>query len=624
MVEKTLQLEPRRRHWWKLLPLLCIILAAGGALGYYLLFARESAAAASLIPSDAPMVITVDLVRNPGQVRLLRGIRDSMLREGLGKEIDKLVQKSPGYTVEQKIGSHLKPAFAAGLWLTGSKNNPDFIMSVPMKDPAKVREILEQNGQKGTLGSLEYYRLASGRCHALIGDCLASSNKPELLARAAAVYQGKTPAVTTLSSYKAAMAALPGDTNLAVFMLPDALTKSMPADQQLPEQNPFKGIQYMAFGAALRDDGIAIEGWMSGAGSADTPFAALAGAKPLPPSFLAQLPAGAYGFSCQSQAGAIWKWERQQLARASQDTDARITQGETAAGISIVNDVAPALNGNCTVAVYPDERGPDHGVELTAIMDDTNNADPAALFARLRALIEKSTVQSPLPVRFESQASGRATIWSMNPEAVNAIRAGLTGIISQRLIGSPEGAQGALTYFDNKEIIYGQVGKAVILTTSRGMLQKALAAYTGADQSASLSTQQAYRNMSGSVIPGAQSVFMLDTHGILEALRPMLEQEAQKEHSTVTVNDLIQVFPISSGLVTSTRVDRTSALSQCFIPVNYDRAIHFATSVLKEETRRRSENQNIQPNLSSGQPWAPSQPWIGGPFQPGQPGTSGI
>ena len=95
----------------------------------------------------------------------------------------------------------------------------------------------------------------------------------------------------------------------------------------------------------------------------------------------------------------------------------------------MAHDILPGTNGNVALAVYPDADDPQKGVDGVIVLDDANNADPAALADRVRAYVERQSAHSNngQAWHFTSETRNGATVWSLDTAARQAFQHSLAG-----------------------------------------------------------------------------------------------------------------------------------------------------------------------------------------------------
>lgn len=124
----------------------------------------------------------------------------------------------------------------------------------------------------------------------------------------------------------------------------------------------------------------------------------------------------------------------------------------------------------------------------------------------------------------------------------------------------------------DKELVYAQVGHAVLIASSRRMMDRALIAY---NQGGSvLADEPAYAQMSRLAPAGAQSLVLLDLPGIMEAFRPLLTKSMRGSNVGITPDDIIRMFGQKTGIVGAQQYDGKVIKGYFFLPLDYTRVIH--------------------------------------------------
>lgn len=206
------------------------------------------------------------------------------------------------------------------------------------------------------------------------------------------------------------------------FLSPSALAKAGEFSKSSGiNVNPFASMRWLAFGVTLRDEGIALSYQVPMDANTVPGLTNLGQIAPLDPQILKKLPAGAYSVMAYSQPGTYWNFAQDMVAN-DPDTKKKMDEGvaefEKQTGISVPNDILPALKGRLTLALYPDARGTEYGVDGVFIADDANGANPAALAEKLRALVERETSKDgKRGVHFTTTTRNGATCYALDPES---------------------------------------------------------------------------------------------------------------------------------------------------------------------------------------------------------------
>jgi hypothetical protein len=602
-----------------------LIVIVAAIIGYRHFFNRPGEKAVALIPADALLVATLDTNPSPTQLMTFQQIEKALKREGIDGSLDKWLTANASSDKGGKFFSQFRKYWNKSLAfaLFGKPNgpagsDPNVALLFAISDKDAVYNLMTQNGQKHSLHDMEYYSSPSDKgCMALISDYFVVTNSPETLERIHAVYTGKAKSVAALSHYREARAALPSDANMMVFVTPKAL-EQLPANATSAfapaMKTALKTSRWLAMSLTLTPKGIEVV--------TQTPVVTPSGMKlPAPPeairSDLARhLPSGAYGVATYAQPGRLWDWV-QMAGQQDPESQRAIADGfaafEHETGMSVPKDVLPGLNGDLTLAVYPDPtRAGTSGVDGLIVMDNANGADPAALMAKVRAYVERaSSKDGQSGIHFITTSRGGATIVTLDPATEARLHGSSSGSQSDPTspthadvsssdsiahvtpVSAPGGFAGGSTpsgspangtqpasdalaqpaeMLKTKTFVYAQVGNAILMASSRAMLDRALDAYqTGRH---TLADDAHYRAMFASIPSGSQAQMLISATQILDALRPAILRETGNDPSGLTPDDVIQIFSQNGGLVGSGRYDGKTMTSKFTLFMDYDKLIH--------------------------------------------------
>jgi hypothetical protein len=574
------ELRPARLGW-----AMALILVVGVTLAYRWFFYRPGEAAVQLVPQNALMVMTVDLVPSAGQIPLFRRIGEAIKNEGLQEKIDGAVteglEKSP-------VGREIRPYVATSLALAMIDPSPQphfekaqHVILLKVNNHGKVSELLAKYGAQGTRSGLTYYGFKKDNFSAaLIGEYLVLSPAVDLLVLVSRTHAGQVNSVAYLHEYQLARSELPEDANMMLFLSPTALATLDQESKQLGV-NPLRQSQWMAVSATLRDQGVMFHYRLPMDSKRLQGLRAMASIAPIDEAQYSRLPSGAYGLFAISQPSKYWSYVEDAVdseGGARQELDKGLAEFEKETGISVPRDILPALNGTLWMAVYPDPGKPD-GVQGLMIIDDTNGADPVQLAEKIKAMTERMTADKGKPgVRFTSQQRDGATIWRLDEQSRKELTSDLKEAFGGRSkqLASPKGGpkvQISVNEEEDATITYAQVGKAILIASSPAMLERAVAVYQG--NGPSLAQDAAFTNMRQNALPGSQSVLMVNLGSILERLRPTMEKATKDGELPFRPDEFIRLFGgPDNGLIASGKYDGRIATGTFFLPLNYETVVH--------------------------------------------------
>ena len=613
------KINPRRlRNTLAFVGLSAFVVVTGSVTAYRHYFRRPGELATNLIPADALAVVTLDTNPAPDQVALFKRIQDAIKSAGLSDQLDSALQDMTGKA--GKPGSaagdgsallrdarpYLSDNFALALYEKSSKDI-DGILYVAVNDRAKIQELLDQNGAKTNYRSIAYVKLAKENlCVQLRDNYLLLSDSPDAFVWANGIAMARQRPISSLPEYQEARAALPADASLLVFVAPKALqelqnqTKGMVSAQVKNAQMPLTVMpKWMAYSATVRDPGLAIDYRIPMDAGTAPYLKTMAEIAAVPPDALRHLPSGAYTVSTAAQPGKYFTMFRDLFAtdkKSQREMDKTLADMQKETGINLESDVVPALNGDFTVAMYPDANHADGVMDAVALADDANDANPAALAEKVRLWVEKASGEKNKKdmVRFVPSTHDGATFWYLDAQSQKALSKSLDDIDPTET-HDPNAALKHTASFDadhsvvnpnvhpylsEKTVAYAQVGKAFIIATSKPMLDRAVQAYEG--HGASLADDPGYADMERSLTPGSQSYMLIHLGAIMQRLQPELKKSLQGEDAEMA-NDMMQMFGSqNAGIAISGKYDGKMSIGSILIPLNYDKMIRVMGKAAKK------------------------------------------
>lgn len=605
-----------RKGWLVLLGSLAILSVLGFTV-YKIFFDRPGEAAISLIPSDADIVMTLDTNPSSRQIATFQKIADALKREGILEKVDDLLtmtldQNPAVRQIRPKISKNL----ALAVWMPAQGFAPGqepegVAMFLALSDTGAVRDTLTKWVKREERDGLTVYAFDKGSA-AIISNYLVIAQKPELLSRISQVERGKAESIAQLQSYKEARASLADDANFMFFMSPDALNALDKTTKGAANGvSPFGAASWLAMGMALRDQGLEFTYQCPMDQGRMPALRQLAGIKPIDPQILNRLPGGAYGVLAYSQPSKLWGFLSETAANNQKDRldfENGMAAFEKETGMSIPRDIVPAFDGNFILAVYPSPTMGAGSADGLIVLDDANDANPAATAAKVRELIERKSAKDGKTVRFISDTVGGATIWRLDKESQDRLRSGLMGkdspaptsgaaealppdiavpheseplFMGKNSGPNPRGSGGPNPMQD-KTIIYAQIGNAVLIASSEAMLNKAVQAYKG--QGSTLAGDPAFAFGAGRLRDGAQDMIIVNLYRIMEAVKPQIEQSGVP----FNVDDFVNLFGGPGvSLAGSASYDGKLMTGEMFMPLDYERLIRMIGAGVRKSPMQR-------------------------------------
>jgi hypothetical protein len=291
------------------------------------------------------------------------------------------------------------------------------------------------------------------------------------------------------------------------------------------------------------------------------------------------LPKGAYGFVSLSQPSTYWSagtsaLDQQGQGNAKKQMEKSIQDG---LGLSMEDDVMPAIQGTATLALYPNENELS-GVNAVAILDDSNGANAAPGFEKLRAFLEKQAGkdQPGKPIFVKSQ-DGDATVYRLSPEVEKEFH--------KNAKGNPQDIIEYSKVFDEKTATWAIIGKSVIAATSPKLLARTLEQYRSKDAAGSLAQDSAYALVSPSISGGSQAIVTFDLARIAKGIDGTLKPGEAKSDARKTARTILDMFENlkTPMAVTMHVVPNGDTASKVIVPIDYEKLFDFIGTQIQKK-----------------------------------------
>lgn len=527
--------------------------AAVGFTGYKIFFNRAGEAAVALIPSDASFVLTLDTNPSTNQLPTFTKISNALKAEGFDKDISSGMESIIGKAgLVGQLQPYVSTNFAIAMWSPQGDHKTHGLALFSLKDKAGAENALK-NGKPAAGANIPAYTFENEEMvMGVVGDYLAVASDVDTLNRSEAAHQGG-PSIAGLAEYQSARAGLPTDSNLMCFISPNAMKELGKATP-----NGFIPNKWMAMSATIRETGLEFDY----RGPLDGKWAeSMNNIAPLSPSTLNRLPAGAFGVIAYSQPSSYYSIFKEAATQADKngEFDRQLKEFEDKTGISIDNDLVPALKGTAIVAAYPDATANPRSADVTAVLTNDNGANPADLVGKLRATFDREVAKhtaehpsDPLPHLQERTVAG-AQVWSLDEQSLTKMHEGMP--------------KDSLEIFGNKNLLIAVKDGSVYLCSSDAMLTKALS------PERQLNDDPAFAEMLSKAGDDPQSYILLAVGRLIESYRAEIDKTSDKTHMT-TENWLSLFGGANAGLVISGKINREVGTATFFVPLNWEEAIH--------------------------------------------------
>jgi Protein of unknown function (DUF3352) len=546
------------------------VLSVTGVLAFRRVFDRPAEGALHLIPADALMVATVDMVPSPGQTLAFKHIDDTLAKHDVQKFMERGITSllEPG-PIAEELNPYLTRSAAVALFSMSEKGSGVVLYAV--NDPAAVSAWLKKKAKPKFYKGLAYYQLPNGKSSLLmIENFLAFGSDALALSRIVGVKAGTEPSITTVAEAMNAENQIAPDANVKVIMSPKIAEQSK---TKLPV------IGYLSMGLAIRDEGLEFT-TNTRLDTADSAISKFANISPINPAVTAMLPKGAYGFVSLSQPSTYWSagtsaLDQQGQGDAKKQMEKSIQDG---LGLSMEDDVMPAIQGTVTLALYPNENELS-GVNAVAIFDDSNGANAAPGFEKFRAFaVKQAGNDKPGKPIFVKSQDGDATVYRLSPQVEKDFR--------ESMHGNPQDIIEYSKVFDEKTATWAIIGKSVIAATSPKLLARTLGQYRSKEAAGSLAQDSAYALVSPSISGGSQAIVTFDLARIAKGIDGTLKPGEAKSDARKTARTILDMFENlkTPMAVTMHVVPNGDTASKVIVPIDYEKLFDFiGTQVLKKK-----------------------------------------
>ncbi len=554
-----------------------LLASFAGAYVYRTLFARPGEAALNYVPADALAVISIDLSPSPTQALAFKQIDNALSRNGLERYTENsildMIQKSP---LNAELAPLVKRGAAGCLDSKPGRSDKEMtgLLFISVSDGGKALEIIQKHAQPKFYKGLKYY-VANNQPFGIyvLDDLLVMSDDPAELLKVKEIKDGTRKAITSVPEFLAAREDVASDANVMAFAS-QALWNI--AFKDIAKTSP----NWMALGIAVRDGGIGL----SMAGKTDPAnFPELKTYASIPPvriDLFQVLPEGSYGMFATSDLGTALRMGESSV---SNNKDARKgiqdmeDSMEKSIGLSVQNDLIPALRGDVVAAVYPSRKGEVVGVDVLAVIDDLNGGDPSSAVQKFQAFMDKQMSKEGNEQKlFTSKSIDGGMEYRINDKMEADMQKGLGDGIDSSQFNKP-------SLVGNKTVVYAFIGKTVIASTSQELLDRAVNTYRS--KTNGLEGDTKFAPYEKSVLDGSQSVIAFSLSRIAEGVKNTIHPTKMNQDDAKLLNSVLDAFlPLKDPFMIKAKATPDGIGSGgVFIPMDYDKMIDLIGSQMKKK-----------------------------------------
>jgi hypothetical protein len=387
-----------------LIPLLAVGAVGFGAVGVMSLLERRGEAAIGMIPADAAIAFSFDNTPSPSQVVLFKEISDSMEDSGVNRFVDEMMEEMGMPAEVRAIKDNLKGSFAVGVWGNMAAGKPDMILAAALNSTASAEKIVKEHGKRIDNVEVPAYQMEADVVVAFHEDYALVTNSLDNLKRSLDAAKGTVESMDEVGAFKEARESLPSDASLMFFANGDAIAKADEETRKMYEALGIEKAGWAAMGATVLEEGIQVDMYQDTSGAKE--FALAYEQMPeLNYSSANRLPSGAIGILGISDAGTMI--EAIMKSFSASDMAKEITAGvddmEKEVGLTLEEDLIPALAGETYLALYPPKKGEDEPT-FVLMFDEQNGGTPEKAARKIIAKVDE----------FEPRKVGEAEVFYTN------------------------------------------------------------------------------------------------------------------------------------------------------------------------------------------------------------------
>jgi len=433
-----------------------------GVVAYRTVYARPGAEALFMMPKSAIVVGVLDLNPSPNQTLAYKRIEDALSRNSVTKSLDEMPLDLPIWAKGDAdlFRPYVDRGLAFGLLETKDPKIAEkqaAVLLLPVKDPVAVSNLLKRNGKPAFWRGTQYYRLSDKSIgYRVVADRLVVGQQGWAIEQVTKAALGEAPRLVDQAGFQAARGRMAAEANLVVMVSPDAMDEG--------ESEPLTN-DWLAFGATVRDKGFEILADVMLAPGKDGSMARLGKIDSLRPDLLRALPANPLALVAVSSPGGMAEVGLDEGKKAGVELNESDEMKEEL-GVSVDDEILPALKGTSVVGVYPSRDG--ESMDILVLSDSDHGAKPAAVAQKAMDKVNDETMKESGKPFFVKETTGDVVITRLTDEQQKEVEDGL---------GDLGDEVGIRKLFKDKTLIMATVGDAAMIGSSRDMIDRALASY---------------------------------------------------------------------------------------------------------------------------------------------------
>jgi hypothetical protein len=444
-----------------------------GVVAYRTVYARPGAEALFMMPKSAIVVGVLDLNPSPNQTLVYKRIEDALSRNSVTKSLDEMSLDLPIWAKSDAdlFRPYVDRGLAFGLLETKDAKIAEkqaAVLLLPVKDPVAVSNLLKRKGKPAFWRGTQYYQLSDKSIgYRVVADRLVVGQQGWAIEQVAKAASGEAPRLVDQAGFQAARGRMAAEANLVVMVSPDAMDEG--------DSEPLTN-DWLAFGATIRDNGFEILADVMLAPGKDGSMARLGKIDSLRPDLLRALPANPLALVAVSSPGGMAEVGMDEGKKAGVELN-ESDEVKEELGVSVNDDILPALKGTSVIGVYPSKDG--ESMDFLVLSDSDHGAKPAVVAQKAADKVNDETIKESGKPFFVKETTSDVVITRLSDEQQDEVEDSLGDLGDQ---------VGIRKLFKDKTLIMATVGDAAIIGSSREMIDRALASYRAKTAEATGST----------------------------------------------------------------------------------------------------------------------------------------
>lgn len=529
-------------------------LVGGGTIAYKYVFARTGELAASLLPADAMLVVTIDTNPSERQLKTFTEISDVLKAAKFGENLDFMTDKLiKNDQLASKLRPYLTQNMAFGGWRSADQKFEGAAI-VSIDNPGKVSEIVG--------GSTKTNDVALK----VIDKYLVIASDATVIARIEDVKSGKSEPVTKNSSFIAARKSLPDDANFMLFFESESIEKALQSDMKGSKGFGYQG--FSALSATVEPDGLAFHQYGETKFPSKEIEALYSSLQPVNTQAILSMPNKAYGVMAFTGVDKYIRTVEMTLGKDeayARTWEDGVRSVEEATGLSVEDDLMPALEGTFVVGGYPGEGEEGKDFDLVMAISHDDPAKLAEVATKLRNKFTEAAAESKDISGWSESNFAGAKLWT------------LKRVLPEKL-SSP---------MDEKTLVYAEAKDGLVIGSSEAVVKRALESKNGIED---LSSDPGFTTAFSKGLKSSLFTMTMNFPRLMKAFEPVI-RDSMKDQKEIA-DDLMKLFGSGDAMISTVTYEKGVSKGYTFLPLDwsaFSRLVGGAMKSAKESDEKMNQ-----------------------------------